>query len=351
MRIGILTHPQGINYGGILQCYALSVYLRQMGHEPFIIRREIDDSNILWKSIRSILRVLHCPRYYQPTPKLDTTLAIKQFINKYINRTKPITSQKQIKNICEQYNLQAVIVGSDQVWRKSFALRYGYNYFLDFVPDKTKKIAYAASFGSNEWEYTDTQTKHIKKLLTLYNSISVREDSAKNLIKEHIGINVNLMIDPTLLHKTEEYDKICSPRLVNTNYIFVYWLGEKNIISPIIAEYQHMGMHVVYIGLREQCVMPAIEDWISYIKHAECILTDSFHGCIFSILYNRPLKIYENKSGGFQRIISLLHLLGLKEQDTTKLSQQDFQEIEIRLSYLRNEAKHFFEESLITKHS
>ena len=120
MRIGILTHPQSVNYGGILQCYALCTYLRKLGHEPIVIHREVDRSFFLWGLVRSFLKAIHFPRYYTPN-KVDRMINVKPFIKKYLVRTKPIRSQAQMRRVCKDYQLNAVIVGSDQVWRADFA--------------------------------------------------------------------------------------------------------------------------------------------------------------------------------------------------------------------------------------
>ncbi|WP_321424544.1 polysaccharide pyruvyl transferase family protein [uncultured Bacteroides sp.] len=313
MKIGILTHPQGANYGGVLQCYALSTFLKKMGHTPVVIRREGDKSFFLWEWTRALLRILHCPRYYTPD-KIDITFKIRSFINSNFLRTYPVRSQKRMRSICKDYDLQAVIVGSDQVWRQDFAMNFGYNYYLDFVSSNVTKVSYAASFGLSEWTYTTSQTLKIKDLLSLFKGISVREEDGVDLCKNNLGITPELLIDPTLLLSVEDYDKFTSPRLIKEKYIFIYWLGDKSLVQNEIDKFKSEGYEIIDVNLRDDIELPAIEDWLSYIKYADKVITDSFHGCVFSTIYNRQFIVHCNKSGGFGRLQSLFNSLQMQEK-------------------------------------
>ena len=303
MKIGILTHPQGINYGGILQGYALYTVLKKMGHEPIIIQRGLNKQFFIWECIRAILRFLHFPRYYSHSTQISE---ISHFFDKYLKRTKLIRSYGQMRRVCHRYNLDAVIVGSDQVWRTDFAMKYGYNYFLDFVPDHIIKVSYAASFGLSEWGYSSAQTRIIKGLLSRFKGISVREDSGVMMCQEHLGIIPELLLDPTMLLDSSDYDQITTHRILEDKYVFVYWLGDVTNIEKDVEHYKTLGYNVVLVSLRTDTKLPSVESWLSYIKYADIVLTDSFHGCIFSILFNKTFKIYNNKSGGFSRLETLI---------------------------------------------
>lgn len=310
MKIGILTHPLVNNYGGILQCYALSTYLKKLGHTPIVIRRECDKDFFLWRIIRSVLKALHFPRYYHPNV-CDRNKKIRPFIELYLKRTKPIPSQHGMKKICNEYNLDAVIVGSDQVWRSDYAMNFGYNYFLDFVPSNVVKLSYAASFGLNEWSYNIEQTKQIKKLLSTFSGVSVREENAVSLCKENLSITPEWLIDPTMLLLSEDYDAIVSPRKITEKYVFVYWLGDKTLVSKDMEYYRQMGYKIIDINLRDEHEQDSIEDWLSYIKYADFVITDSFHGCVFSILFKKQFVVRMNQSGGTSRLVSLFKMFGI----------------------------------------
>lgn len=331
MKIGILTHPQGANYGGLLQCYAFSTYLKKMGHYPIVIRREIENSFFFWEWTRGILRLLHFPRYYNPN-RVDTTVNIRSFIDKELSRTNSIHSQRQMRNICQEYGLEAVFVGSDQVWRHDYAMKFEYNYFLDFVPDNVIKASYAASFGLSDWLYTLEQTTNIKKYLYRFERISVREEDAITLCKENLSIDVQQMIDPTLLLTMEDYNKITSPRLINEKYVFVYWLGEQSQITGQIQKYLQDGYTIIQINLRDYTKLVSVEDWLSYIKYAEKVITDSFHGCVFSLIFQSTICLYQNDSGGVGRLSSLLKTLLIDDinnvnYETVGMQIQKFQKI------------------------
>ena len=345
MKIGILTHPQHGNYGGILQCYALFTSLSKMGHEPIVISRKNDAPIFLKKWILNLLSALHIPRYYHPV-SIDRTVRIRPFVDNHLKRTNAIDSQHSMKKICRKYGMNAVIVGSDQVWRKDFALKYGYNYFLDFVPNSIKKLSYAASFGLSEWQYTYDQTEQIKSLLKDYRAISVREEDAVDLCRANLNVEASQVLDPTLLLNANDYDSVCSNRLIDDPYVFVYWLGDKNEMNRLISPYIHAQMKVVVINLRDDVEQVSVEDWLSYIKYSNCVLTDSFHGCVFSLIYHRPFMVFENDLGGNGRIQSLLRQLGLEGNNNLKVSDQEFSKIQIKIDALRDKSILFIENSL-----
>lgn len=340
MKIGILTHPQGPNYGGLLQCYALCAYLKKMGHEPIVIQRVADKSFFLWDIVRSVLKALHFPRYYKPN-QVDRMVNIRPFIQKYLVRTEPMDSQRKMRKVCKRYGLEAVIVGSDQVWRTSFAMSYGYNYFLDFVPAGVKKFSYAASFGLSTWDYTPEQTEKIRELLKDFNGISVRESEGVSLIKQHLQMDAVQLIDPTMLLTSEDYSKVSSDRLVEEKYIFVYWLGDKKGIAEEVKKYREQGYTVIENYLRDNIEQVSVEDWLSYIKYAERVITDSFHGFVFSIIFGKKFNVFENASGGSGRIKSLMFLLNITDGCIT-----DSDAFYKGISQLRNDANSFIKSCL-----
>lgn len=346
MRIGILTHPLKSNYGGILQCYALTVCLKKMGHDPIVIRREYNKSFFLWEWIKTILRFMHFPRYYNPNA-VDRTVNIRPFVDKYIVRTLPIRSQNQVKKVCKKYALEAVIVGSDQVWRADYAMNFGYNYFLDFVPDSVVKLSYAASFGLADWRYTKEQTCHIKDLLQKFRGLSVREKEGVDLCEKNLGITVVQLLDPTLLLSTEHYNKIASPRLLDEKYIFVYWLGDKSQMPTEILSSSKEDYQIVYLNLRDNKEQISIEDWLSYIKYSESVITDSYHGCIFSILFHKQFVLSKNVSGGICRLSSLFALLGIEDKFDGQLYEIDYGKIDEKLIKEREKVTSYLIKTLL----
>ena len=344
MKIGILTHPLRNNYGGILQAYALNVVLKHMGHETIMINRVIDRSNFIIRLIRFVLKSLHHPRYYVKN-RIDKQINIRPFVENKFNITDILDTPKKIKSICDKYDLEAVIVGSDQVWRADYAMSFSYNYFLDFVPNDIKKISYASSFGVSGWQYNEKQTEVIKFLLNRFNAISVREDEGVEMLTD-IGIKAEHLLDPTLLLSSIDYDKIASPRTEKDEYIFVYWLGEQNVMNKIIDEYNTQGKKIIKVNLRDNVEQISIEDWISYIKYANLVITDSFHGCVFSIIYNKKFYIFSNDSGGNRRLNSFFKQLDILDKTENPFFDIDYNKVNIRIEKLQEKAILFLNQNL-----
>lgn len=341
MNIGILTHPQEGNYGGILQCYALNSFLKKLGYNTIVINRGPND-NWLKSILRKILRTLHHPRYYHKG-EVDVNINMRPFVREKLHRTNKICSDNKMRRVCKDYTMDAVIVGSDQVWRYDFALNYGYNFFLDFVPNDVLKLSYAASFALPTWKYGAEDTTKIRYLLNKFKAVSVREEDAVALCKENLGIDAEWLLDPTILLDAEEYSQVSSNRLLENKFVFIYWLGDENQAQPIIKKYKDQGYKVVYVSLRANIIKPSIEDWISYIKYADIVHTDSFHGCVFSILFQKhlvPTKSLYTDS----RTVSLFKLLGLQMGN---IQCEDYnEEVTRRINQAREKSKKFITQNL-----
>ncbi len=344
MKVGILTHQQHINYGGILQCFALSTYLKLLGHEPLVIRRVPNRSNIIKRILRFFLKKIGLKRFNQVLP--DRAANVRSFVDENLNRTAVIDSHSLMNKVCSQYQLEAVLVGSDQVWRRDFAINYGFDYFLDFVPSNVIKASYAASFGLNTWDYTNDESKIIKGLLQDFRGISVREKEAVDLCKSHLEMDAELLIDPTMLLNDSIYGKYSSDRIIQDKYVFVYWLGDLNDISKDVSEYESLGYKVKVITLRGNHVVDSVEDWLSYIKYADIVLTDSFHGCVFSMLFHKQFVAYCNKAGGYGRIQSLFESMGILDKLENPKMNVDYTIVDNQMEALRAKANNYLQKIL-----
>ena len=249
---------------------------------------------------------VHHPRYNDSRYR-----HLVSFVKQHIPYTRPLYTSTQMTNFVQKNNVQVSIVGSDQVWRASFAMNYGFDYFLDFVPAGVKQLSYAASFGLGNWEYTEEQTHKIQQLVKKFDAISVREDEGITLCQKYLGVKVEQVLDPTLLLCAKDYASVTSPRIVPEDYVFVYWLGTVEEKQRVITEVQIEGKKLIDISLRGHEPLVSIEDWLSYIKYADHVVTDSFHGCVFSILFRKQFTICSNDSGGNGRLRSLFTILGI----------------------------------------
>ena len=333
MKIGVLTLPLHNNFGGILQAYALQKVLKDFGHNvvlidksryvslgpwykkyPIYIKRSINKfifgKNIIVKADAEQNRFLKIiAKYTEP------------FIEKYIRRV----YTKDFSNIREK-DFDVLIVGSDQIWRPKYFYSRIEDAYLDFAKEwKIKRITYAASFGTEEWEYTEEQTNNCATLLKKFNAVSLRESSAVQLCNDNFGVKAEHVLDPTMLLCKEDYIKLF--KNYNTaqseGNLFCYILDEgeekKSIIDCIAKE---KGLKAFYVNSRyeeldaplEERIQQPVEKWLRAFNDAEYIVTDSFHACVFSIIFNKPFIVYGNRERGLARFKSLLSIFELEER-------------------------------------
>ncbi len=336
MNIGILTHHLGINYGGILQCYALSATLQRMGHTPVVIQRE---PNSNWKTpLRLLLQHFGLLRYLERTDRADGS-RLRPFIRQHICLTPPIRSRAKMLSVSADHELKAVIVGSDQVWRKEFVDRWRFEYYLDFVPTGVKRLSYAASIGVDTWDYSPTDSAQIASHLRQFTALSVRESQAAHLLQTELDIKACVMPDPTLLLSADDYRALMTNASIPSQpYVFAYWLNpDKSALEELLRPYREAGKHIVIVSLHQTSALPSVEEWLALVAHADAVITDSFHGIVFSFIFERPLRLHCNAAGGFSRISSLLTMLGCPELADTpnapidrQLVSRNIQEWQVR---------------------
>ncbi len=338
MKIGIITHPLRTNYGGILQNFALQKVLCRLGYEAYTIGRNgtpaIYSACIfsrfifyLKQVVKKLLKKAYAPSFkeYKKINEFCTN-----FIEENITTTGTFNNNRELQKIIEKYNFEGYVVGSDQVWRPSYTHNI-YNNFLDFCQEKkdVKRIAYAASFGVDNWEYNDGQTKECSRLAKLFNAISVREESGITLCKDHLKTDATLVLDPTLLLEKEDYVKLVTKakKRPSKGDIFCYILDNDTKISDAIQNIEKkMSMKcfqvksskppysIKYDDKINEHIIPAPTEWLRAYMDAKIVFTDSFHGCVFSIIFNKPFWVVGNKKRGNARFDSLLKLFNLESR-------------------------------------
>ena len=329
MRIGILTHQLWTNYGGILQNFALQELLKGIGHEPVTIDYyTVTPTKV--KIISVLLRILKrikgikLPLRGWPTAMESAIIShnTRTFVAQHINTTNKMRLEDIQKS--KSYNFDAIIVGSDQVWRGSG--RKVEKFFLsDFPESSLKKIAYAASFGIDEWDYTKWQTSTCRKLAMQFDAVSVREKSGIALCREHLGINPTLVLDPTLMIDRKIYESLicshgCSKRAMT--YILDATEEKQKIVDRVCMQKglsPHKVMADHYFGQAgssrlNDCVFPPIEEWLEGFINCEFVVTDSFHGTVFAIIFNKPFVAIVNNKRGKSRFDSILGLFHLEDR-------------------------------------
>lgn len=362
MKIGIITLPLHYNYGGILQAYALQTILERMGHEAEIVRqsqiRPMPRKAWLRYTKRLVMKMLHGGKGCVFSEKLHNdefpllTAKTWKFVDRYIHSH----IIKSYSDILES-SFDAFVVGSDQVWRSGF-LPSVLPFFLNFAEGwNVKRIAYAASFGLDKWSIDPSETEECIRLAGSFNAISVREEGGLNLCKNVLKVNASLVLDPTMLLTMEDYSRIIEEEH-NERCLTTYILDEnpdkKMIIETIKKE---RNLPQVKLFTKEHYkIQPlsSIGDWLNSFRISEFVFTDSFHGAVFSILFNKQFVVFANEHRGTSRMESLLNLLGLKNRlvhsydDYIKLKDEiiDYCNVNAKLDAWRKKSIVFLNEAL-----
>lgn len=329
MKIGILTHPLHTNYGGLLQAFALQTTLSEMGHDVEILHREypIFKPLPLYKKLYRL--VCNTVKLVTGKPQVGRygvkalENATGTFRSKYLNINQDLYSTEDMKKYTEKGHYDAYLVGSDQVWRPMYSACIT-NYFLDFAEaQKAKKLSYAASFGVDEWEFNEEETKKCSRLAKLFDAVSVRESSGVELCQKHLGIEAKHVLDPTLLLDAQDYQKVIGDTKLNKDFkgLFCYVLdtnGLKREVIDYVSSQTGLQPVVVTTDANQKTFL-SVEQWLKSFADAKIIVTDSFHGTVFSIIFNKPFWVIGNKERGLARFTSLLSMFGLEDRIVTSI--------------------------------
>lgn len=333
MKIGILTLPLHSNYGGILQAYALQLVLERMGYNVIHLNGKMGKYYFpRWRLPliylkRLILKYLLFKKNIQiffEEKNYKLNLLINRDIDKFINQYIHI-SNKELKRLPNNF-VDIIIVGSDQIWRGSYKSNNLHNAYLKFAKKwDIKRIAYAPSFGKKELEYRNKDISVCKNLLKRFDAVSVREISGVILCKEYFNIDAELVLDPTMLLYVSDYTQLFDDiiREKEEGILYAYILDdhqEKNIIIEDLQKRYSLKINKIspepgknntskYMNAR-----PSVEMWIKSFYDAKFIFTDSYHGCIFSILFNIPFIAFCNTNRGSDRFVSLLSSFNLESR-------------------------------------
>ncbi len=353
MRIGIVTQPLHGNYGGILQNYALQEVLRSLGHEPITLDFQYGFTGLTWfyMSLRRCVAVLRgrtplsggLTFPYAPAGRLNKKIV--EFVERHINHTPPFWNCYR-SNLIKKYDIEAVIVGSDQVWRPCYNPRLT-DMFLGFVKQPgIRKVAYAASFGTSDWEYTLRLADKCTPLIKRLDAVSVREASGIDLARK-LGADAVHVLDPTLLLGREGFEKLLPPNAGNVlaGKLCAYILDTTPEAETCLAQIAKIteNSEVQRFSTDEPGMGPA--EWIDTIRKSSFMVTDSFHGTVFCLLFHVPFLTIVNTDRGADRFHSLLCPLGLDNRlvptlagaaaKAATLSPIDWEEVEMRLSVQR----------------
>lgn len=331
MKIAIITQPILQNYGGAIQNFALQHVL----NNKFKYDAETIDCPripisrfyvfvLSWLKTIALLLTKRKKRHLRKYTHIGCRSEwMRAFVASYIKKT---SQWKRLTiNKFRQKDYDVVVVGSDQVWRPKFVYSI-YDYFLLFLKNENvTRIAYAVSFGTDEWEYTLKQTKVCSELARKFKAISVREQSGVNLCKEYLGVDASWVLDPTLLLTKEDYMPICEEVPVCAEkYLAAYVLDEnENVTTAYEKEAAARGLVVkkFYADSKSALTVP---EWLAMFRDASYVVTDSFHGTVFSIIFGKEFKCVYNEFRGSARFESLLKLYNSGQLDEMRKYSLDW---------------------------
>ena len=342
MKIGIMTFWWSQdNYGQILQCYALQKYLRDAGHDAYLIKYKFNEVSPLGIRLLKAFNPYFLYRYVicKVTDKKIkkeqeiNTRYFDNFKNKYINQSDTIySSYKELK---ENYpDADVYIVGSDQVWnfsgfKKIEKSRYYYSfidsYMLNFGKSSTKKMSYAASWSMSS--LSSELIEILKPLLKKFTYVSVREKNGIDLCKQCEYEKAELVCDPTMLLDAETYRNLYKSEVIRKQekkYLLLYMLNNECDfdIQKVYDFAKDKNLKVVYVtgngvlDSREK-FSATIPEWLYLIDNAEYIVTNSFHCCVFSSLFNKKyaaLKLTGKFKSMNTRLETLFEILNINQR-------------------------------------
>ena len=332
MKIAILTLPLHTNYGGILQAYALQTVLERMGHEVVHLQPKADYP-LLHNPL--VMPLVWVKRLYRKLIKGNKQLPIfenpykwarentDRFISENIN-CRFLAPEDWNEGLASEYD--AFVVGSDQVWRPIYSSDVT-RFFTAFLGHSDVcRIAYAASFGVDVNEFSEEQRTCGRKYLKLFSAISVREESGIRMCKEVFDVQACQVLDPTMLLRREDYQRFASRAPKSSGNLMIYVLDRTDEKDVFISEFAEKHKMVPFYASSKSGILwnvdipieerkqPPLETWLRGFADAEFVLTDSFHACVFSILFHKPFGVFGNLERGLSRIESLLRPLGLMDR-------------------------------------
>lgn len=341
-KIGILTLPGNFNYGNRLQNYALQTVLEKRNYQvetlDISFSRKSNAKKILAAFIRcclspSLLKLLFHKREYNSDSFSDMsklkTPKIMKFTENFI-KTRYIFSNNELNDVVSQFDF--FITGSDQVWNQSSISDS--TYFLDFAPFD-KRYSYAASFAKAK--ILNADRRYYKKNINNMKKISVREDQGRKIVNELTDRDAEVHVDPTMLLTSKEWRELALQEdlkwLPEKKFVLVYTLRgmddeKKRELKEFIRKKDYEVISVMGNSIEENSQILTVIQFIQAIDNAEFVLTDSFHGTVFSIIFESPFQVLESETGKTNsRLDTLLEKFNL-ERNSSKQNNTFYELLE-----------------------
>lgn len=368
-RVGIMTWYTYRNYGSALQASALSYKIRTLGYEPCmicyqpkgdaVVRRDAAVADYLLRPFHALKRRRNRQYISQKRERL-----FAEYMDVRVSQTSPRNTYPELYALNGE--LDAFVCGSDQIWAPSC---FDDKYFLSFVEDSGKKVAYAPSIGLPEVKESAVRSQ-MAKWISQVRYLSVREQQGAAIIKELTGLDAKVVADPTLLLNAREWDafaETASTDNIEGDYIVCYFLGEADRYMTYVrslAQKTGMRAYLIPVTKRQAQSADAVpfevgpSEFVSLVRNAKYVCTDSFHGMAFSLNYGTPFFVFKRFSDNDpknqnSRILSLLKLVGMEnrlvdpnEQPDGDLLTCDFSGAEAALEALRKDSAAYLKNAL-----
>ncbi|MGM9800104.1 MAG: polysaccharide pyruvyl transferase family protein [Muribaculaceae bacterium] len=346
MKIALMTIWHEKNYGAEMQTYATVKALKMLGHNVEVINY--------------LLGYIEKPTFKQKVVKLlnfftQQDKKFRKFWSKYIPSGRFYVALKDLQENPPEADLY--LVGSDQVWNPILTKDKAAAYFLDFGGEMVRKAAYASSFGTENWVGDSSLTELAQFRLSQMEAVSCREKSGVDILKNTFGIDAVNVLDPTLLHT--DYNELTGEIQETDTLAFYPLSGFPELERYAMGIAEKLGLKYIDVNRKKYLIRniiwdrPSVEDWIRSIAEAKFVITPSFHGLAFSLIYHRQFVVVQNPNGGpvKTRILSLLQLLGLEDRFFTDIDELkksdilshkiDYKTIDLKLDELRKQSFDF----------
>lgn len=320
-KVGILNFQHSDqNYGAVLQAAALQRVVENNGYSSEHINLIPKDHTVLKMFLQEVKKFIKLKLNLIESPPKNSEI-FENFRKQYIKRTiSKYHNEIDLNN--EVFKYDAVIVGSDQVWRPPTANNLLESYFLSFISDEVKKISYAASFGVDYWPKKDDieLTNKIKNLVNRFDAVSVREDSGVDICKRYFEVDATHVLDPVLLVGEVFFNEIIDSNK-NTNEFsdIVYYKLDiddefLNFVDNLSKDNNYSLENIYYVYKEKNRYYNTVHDWLAKLKNSNLVITDSFHATCFAILFNKEFICISNERRGLARLESLLKMLKIENR-------------------------------------
>ena len=347
-RVGVITFHNYDNYGAILQSFALQKKLRELGTWPEIIDYNCEYINNPFRLVNlkekglfnyiygAIGHICYIPRRRKCNK-----------FRKHMKYSEPVT-RNNMQAVAGKYDIY--LAGSDQIWDYKLT-NFDQTYFLNFPAKGKKKCSYAASIG--EHIPPEQYRGDYQKLLSDFDKILVRESYGADIVKELTGEKPDIVCDPTLLLTAEEWSELLKEPHIRGKYILVYQLGINTEIVDFARRLKNKtGLRIVYVPfplvglLKCRCNITAgPSEWMGFFKNAEYVISDSFHGIVYALLFNRKFFAKSDGHHKNRRVEELLNLVNMTDRTMNHVSEEQLTE-ELDFTYANEQIDRFRQSSL-----